>query len=293
MEHFRKVMEGAPSVAEKLCEDNTAIAERNTEVVIRLMEIMKNSMMKGIALRGHRDDGTPSIDNEDFVNMGNFKSDVVSRAKFDPILRDHLEKSKESSYASYMSKYAQKDMIECILHDIQLMILEEARDQAGKMIFAVSADEVTDCSNVEQLAIVIRTVNKEGNIHERLIEYIDLDSITSESVTDAILQCLKRHNLRVSDLRAQTYDGASNMSGRVSGVQARIKELQPLAVYTHCASHRLNLALNATSSVQEFRILMENVKKLGLFFKYSPKRSRVLEGVLKDADPPVSAQKVR
>ena len=32
------------------------------------------------------------------------------------------------------------------------------------------------------------------------------------------------------------------MAGRTSGVQARIKKQQPMAVFAHCAAHRLNLA---------------------------------------------------
>ena len=42
---------------------------------------------------------------------------------------------------------------------------------------------------------------------------------------------------------SQCYDGASVMSGSCSGVSARIKELNPKAVYIHCCAHRLNLAL--------------------------------------------------
>ncbi|XP_025406423.1 uncharacterized protein LOC112680531 isoform X2 [Sipha flava] len=41
----------------------------------------------------------------------------------------------------------------------------------------------------------------------------------------------------------QGYDGGANMSGKYRGVQARILNLQPKAIYTHCASHRLNLTL--------------------------------------------------
>lgn len=42
---------------------------------------------------------------------------------------------------------------------------------------------------------------------------------------------------------AQSYDGASVMSGKLNGVQAKIKELYPSAIYTHCMAHRLNLVV--------------------------------------------------
>ena len=42
---------------------------------------------------------------------------------------------------------------------------------------------------------------------------------------------------------AQCYDGASVMSGTVSGVHARIRELYPQAMDNHCHAHRLNLLI--------------------------------------------------
>lgn len=287
-------MNGAqPSITEKLSKENQATAEKNRQVLERLMEIVRNCIEKGTALRGHRDDGIPSIDEEDYVNMGNFKSDVVSRAKFDSVLREHLKKSETSSYGAYLSKYAQKDFIHCIRQGLIHAVKAEARHQTGKFIFAVSADEVTDVSNQEQMAVVVRTVGVGGHVHERLIEYVDMESITGKSVSDEIVECLKRHDISILDCRAQTYDGAANMSGKFNGAQALIKNLQPLAVFTHCASHRLNLSLNATSQVPEFRIMMDNVRKIGVFFKGSPKRTKVMEKLLKAADPPVPLQKVR
>ena len=42
---------------------------------------------------------------------------------------------------------------------------------------------------------------------------------------------------------SQGYDGASAMSGCCSGVQQRIRELVPQAIYVHCHAHCLNLVL--------------------------------------------------
>ncbi|KAL4090007.1 hypothetical protein QTP88_024920 [Uroleucon formosanum] len=42
-------------------------------------------------------------------------------------------------------------------------------------------------------------------------------------------------------LIGQTYDNAMNMSGQYSGLQARIKEINPLADFIPCSAHSLNL----------------------------------------------------
>ena len=49
--------------------------------------------------------------------------------------------------------------------------------------------------------------------------------------------------LPIENLRGQSYDGASNMSGRYNDVslQALICQEQPLVHYTHCIAHRVNL----------------------------------------------------
>ena len=42
---------------------------------------------------------------------------------------------------------------------------------------------------------------------------------------------------------AQGYDGAAVMSGSENGVQLKIREDHPSAVYIHCMAHKLNLVL--------------------------------------------------
>ena len=64
-----------------------------------------------------------------------------------------------------------------------------------------------------------------------------------EAIAQAIMGALDRHGIPLANCIGQAYDGASNMSGRISGVAAVIKSQNPKAIYTHCKSHQLNLAL--------------------------------------------------
>lgn len=293
MNTFLQVQNGqAPSVLVKISSANENLAKKNREILIRLIDVFRYCAERGLALRGHRDDGIPSIDEDDYVNLGNFKAAVASHAKHDPLLREHLDGAANKSYASYLSKYAQADLTAILLDHLQAEILREVRDQTGSFMYAISADEVTDSSNTEQLAIVLRSVGKHGEVRERLLQYNDMDSVTGEAVAQSLIECLEQHGLDIMDCRGQTYDGAGNMSGKFKGCQKRISNKQPLAVYHHCSSHRLNLALNATSQVTEFRVMLENVKRLGIFFGYSPKRCNVLRMVLEKAEPPIIKTKV-
>ena len=292
MKNFLKVQKGViNSITHQMSEATECLVKKNRSIISSLMSSMLLCIERGFALRGHDDGGAPDLsENADYINLGNFKSIVKFRAQCDTLLKEHLEKS--SNYGKYISNTAQADFMVCILEKLQTQILDEAKAQSGKVIFAVSADEVTDASCSEQLGAVLRTVSDEGEVHERLIEYLDLQSMKGEAIHAEILECLQKHGLDVQDCRAQTYDGAANMSGAVNGCQAHIKRLQPLADYFHCASHKLNLALNSTVKINEFRVMIENVKRLGLFFHYSPKRKNKFVHVLEEENPQITIRKL-
>ena len=62
------------------------------------------------------------------------------------------------------------------------------------------------------------------------------------------------------------------------GVQARIKEVEPRALFVHCTAHRLNLAVQETlEAVREVYDSLHEVAKLVTFYKDSPKRQVALE----------------
>ena len=83
-----------------------------------------------------------------------------------------------------------------------------------------------------------------------------------------ILKCMETNGLMLSKLRGQGYDGATNMNGVYSGVQARFQEKQPLAIYVHCMAHNLNLALNdSCDNVNEVKNFYDLMEKLSNSFK--------------------------
>lgn len=55
---------------------------------------------------------------------------------------------------------------------------------------------------------------------------------------------------------AQSYDGSSVMSGCLGGIQAKIKDLYPCALYTHFMVHRLNLVVDMCKGIKVIFILL-------------------------------------
>jgi hypothetical protein len=81
----------------------------------------------------------------------------------------------------------------------------------------------------------------------------------------------------MSKLRGKGYDGASNMSGCFKGVKARIQEIQPLAVFTHCVGHVLNLVVEDSCENPFVRDTINTVKEAINFFKVSVQRESILK----------------
>jgi len=82
--------------------------------------------------------------------------------------------------------------------------------------------------------------------HERFLKFMDVSSgQDANNIVAAIYQCFENLCINMSSLHivAQSYDGASVMSGCLGCVQAKIKEKHPYGIYIHCMAHRLNLVV--------------------------------------------------
>ena len=83
----------------------------------------------------------------------------------------------------------------------------------------------------------------------------------------------------VDKLVAQTYDGAAVMASELNGVQSKIKEKVPDAMFTHCNAHKLNLVLlHSAKCMPVCRMFFKTAEGLGAFF---PKRTHLLDDVVK------------
>ena len=61
--------------------------------------------------------------------------------------------------------------------------------------------------------------------------------------------------LKLEDVRAQCYDGASAMAGKKKGVATVIKNINGKCLYTHCYGYALNLAVG--DSVKNVKLLAD------------------------------------
>ena len=69
------------------------------------------------------------------------------------------------------------------------------------------------------------------------------------------------------------------MAGSVNGTAAFIAVDYPLALYLHCASHCLNLAVEESLQIKSFRNMMGVVERVFPFFASHLKRQRSLKNI--------------
>ena len=146
-----------------------------------------------------------------------------------------------SGNATYLSPQIQNEII--------FAISDEILDSVCKRVlksgyFALLADETKDASKTEQISIILRFVDTGSwTIEERFLGFVPAMTCNAESLTKYIIDTISKCGLSINRCVAQAYDGASVMSGSCTGVQTRVQQHAPMAIYIHCMAHRLNLVL--------------------------------------------------
>ena len=136
--------------------------------------------------------------------------------------------------------------------------------------YTISLDSTPDISNVDQLTSIVRYVSPTGP-EERFIKFFDMDSHNAENLQDKLFTFLNQNGIDIGYCRGQSYDNASNMSGRYNGLQARIKQLNEFAEYVHCFAHSLNLIGKcAAECCEEANTFFAFVKNICTFFLHPP-----------------------
>ncbi|XP_070672488.1 uncharacterized protein [Malus domestica] len=132
-------------------------------------------------------------------------------------LADHNEKVRKVVFENgpknlkYTSSDIQKDLVRaCAIETINAI----TKDMEGTF-FSLLVDGSHDASNKEQMAVVLRYVNKKEEAIEKFLGVQHVSSTTSSSLEEAIERLFATTNLSMSKLRGQSYDGASNMRALV------------------------------------------------------------------------------
>ena len=113
---------------------------------------------------------------------------------------------------------------------------------------------------MEQLSLCIRYVSDNLQVHEEWLCFETLTDTSAETISSTLKNLIASHGLSVEDCRAQGYDGASNIRDTRGGVKTKILSEYPLAVFSYCSGHNLNLIIKDASSSHQW--LVESIETL-------------------------------
>ena len=105
--------------------------------------------------------------------------------------------------------------------------------------YSVSVDSTPDITNIGQLTKIFWYVLPDGPV-ERFVKFIPTREQTGHQLADLLFEFIEDNGISLKDLRGQSYDNASNMSGKYKGILAIIKERNHQAEYIPCVEHSLN-----------------------------------------------------
>lgn len=230
----------------------------------------------GLPLRGHRDDAKyhPEVGHYSKGSVGNFVEALNFRVRAgDNVLEDHLRSCGKNQ--SYISKTSQNKIINCCGQVISDKIIDDLKKVK---FYCILADEARDCSNKEQMSLVLRFVDSEMNIREEFIRFLHCKwGLSGAQLAKLITDALNELNIPIEDCRGQGYDGAGAVAGHINGLSAHILRRNSKALYTHCYSHKLNLSICDSLSLTIVNSMLKNVKEIAGFFSISQTRQIPLQ----------------
>ncbi|XP_039378895.1 uncharacterized protein LOC120397255 [Mauremys reevesii] len=183
--------------------------------------------------------GLPFCGSDDTVGSkrnGNYLGILEPITKFDSFLAQHINEHPNhgKGHTSYLSKTICDEFIALLAKKMLSAI--EIKDVR---YFSVSVDSTPDVSHVDRLTVILHYVLPSGPV-ERFMTFINTTSHTGEKRTLYLLDFLTKNGIDISLCCAQSYENASNMSGKYAGMQAKIKKCNALVDYIPCTAHSLN-----------------------------------------------------
>ena len=242
-----------PSVCAQLSEQKLTEQAGFRYSLLQLFSSIRFLARQALPFRGHVEEN------------GNYSQLLTLQAERDDQLKLWLNRTK-----NFTSHDCQNEMLTLLAHAVVRNIVSTVKAESCQ--FAVMLDGTQDCAGHEQESICIRFVDACLTVNELFIGLFNPPDTTGKTLSVVVKDVLTRLTLPLEDLRAQTYDGAANMSGKCNGCQAIISNEQPLALFFHCSAHCANLVTQHTAAANQFvSNPLQLVQDLGTLYNRSGK----------------------
>ena len=240
-----------------------------------IVAVVKFLYERGLPLRGGNEIfGSPQ--NRNFLGL------LELLAQFDDFLADHIRRfdNSDKGMPSYLSFAICNEFVQLLSKEATTKIANEVKKAK---YYSVTVNSTPDVTKVDQLTFIIRYLQDDGTIVKRFLKFVESKGQNdAESITYHILRTPTEYEINLNKCREQSYDNASNLSEKYTGVQARLKALNPLIHCIPCSAHSLNLiGLCAGESCINAVLVIGFLQNFYKFFFASKKRWAKMQSAIK------------
>ena len=241
-----------------------------------VFESVKLCGQQGLALRGHR--------NEE--KTGNLNCIVNLIGKFNPMVEKYLA---SESKMKFLSPGVQNEVLKIISNSLLRNIINRLGNESigitKEPVFSLIMDETADINRSEQVSFCLRFCNGNMESEEVFLGFHQTRRTNSETLLHLVKTSLLSFGLPFSGIRGQGYDGASNMSGKNNGLQAKVSSENSKALYLYCFGHQLNLVVqDALVDIPEVVNALERMNAVVHFIKNSPKKWQGFQMIVEETN---------
>ena len=172
--------------------------KRAREAIAPIVDIVKLCGRQNIPLWGHRDSGKnqPKLGECGLNNTGNFIELLNYRIRGgDKTLENHLRCAQQN--AKYTSPEILNDLILCCR---DLIVEKLVVDVKESKYYTILADEATDCSLKEQIALILRFADESSTIREEFVSFLECSyGLSGQLLFKIIKEFLDSNGIDISD----------------------------------------------------------------------------------------------
>ncbi|KAK1897528.1 Zinc finger BED domain containing protein 5 [Dissostichus eleginoides] len=156
--------------------------------------------------------------------------------------------------------------------DVKKTLIERIKSSS---YYSIQLDETTDVADLANLMVYVRYEHDGAAQEEFLFCQPPETRTTAELIFQLLDAFVQENGLEWKKCVGVCTDGARAMTGRHSGVAARIKEVAPEMRWTHCSIHREALAVKKMPD--GLKSVLDSAVKSVDFIKARPMQSRLFQ----------------
>lgn len=109
---------------------------------------------------------------------------------------------------TYLSPHSQNEFINILGHETRKILIEQIHSSG---VYAVMANTTPEVSHVDQISLIIRYVDEQFQIQERLLKISEINDKTGDGFAEKVSSMLKDLQLPLVGVRFQCYDTTASI----------------------------------------------------------------------------------